>query len=684
MNAVFVRSGRLANVVFGLWLAAAGVATAPLLVGEIQYFRHPGARYFYYLLIAACIFSAGLLLYHRLRQRGLWRHEPAALAALPVVAGLIYQPRAALVAGWLFVTAYVLGWEVLRRLSLAIGSPVAAIAIPAGIGLGLLASAMFVLGLAGGYYPAVFALLLSVICLAFFRGIPELGRALRAMERAWEDAPELRGWLGTILVAFAVLFLLSASMVILAPSLAFDVLRYHLAEVRAYNAQHALAILPFLDISYTPQNTELLMTLVYGLGGQPAAQIVTPLFFALSLLMVFALARRAHASPMGAFAGAIFAGTIPFLHWTGSVAKNDLALAFFLLAALYSYLRWQESGQFAWIELGVFFVAMAAGVKQTALFALPPLAVFYVLAAWRQSKRLRAMASLAAIFLVFGLFWYARAWLLTGNPVYPWRLGTAVSWAAGTTGQSSAALRYLELPWQLHFEGQKYFASPLANPLGMFFALFAPVWLLVRRAAANRPERVCLAFTAAYLVYWSAADPELRFACAPILLLAALTGMRLVTLYDASARWGKGVILGGAVYVLSFALLAVMIVEVNAPQLRLFAGKLDARGYLREALVTFPSLEYLQKQAAPGDRVLSVENTSVAYAPDPAAFDCITPPWETGYWPAIESRLSEGGFRFLVVPSDRGEPAVSLGAVKLYGDSAFSVYRLPLRNGGKR
>jgi 4-amino-4-deoxy-L-arabinose transferase-like glycosyltransferase len=549
----------------------------------------------------------------------------------------------------------------------------------------LLATAMFVLGLAGGYYPVVFALLLSLICLAFFRGIPELWRALRAVDRVWADAAELRGWLGTLLVAFAVLFLLSASMVILAPSLAFDVLRYHLAEVQAYNAQHALVILPFLDISYTPQNTELLMTLASGLGGQPAAQMVPPLFFALSLLMVFALARRSGASPLGALAGAIFAGTIPFLHWTGSVAKNDLALAFFVLAALYSYLRWQESGQFAWIELGVFFVAMAAGVKQTALFALPPLAVFYALAAWRQGRRLRAMASLAAIFLAFGLSWYARAWLLTGNPVYPWRLGTAVSPAAARTGPSSAALRYFELPWQLHFEGQKYFASPLANPLGMFFVLFAPVWLLVRRAAANRrPELACLVFTAAYLVYWSVADPELRFACAPILLLAALTGMRLITLYDASARWGKGVILGGAAYVLSFALLAATIVEVNAPQLRLFAGKLDARGYLREALVTFPSLEYLQKQAAPGDRVLSVANTSVAYAPDPAAFDCIIPPWKTGYWPEIESRLGGGGFRFLVAPSNRGEPRESLGAVRLYRDSAFSVYRLPLRNGGKR
>ncbi|HKX00190.1 MAG TPA: hypothetical protein VJN43_20795 [Bryobacteraceae bacterium] len=672
---------RLANAAWISWLAGATALTTPLLVRYIKFFGHPGARYPYYLLAASCVFAAGVPLYHRLRIRGLWRYEPA-VVALPLAAGLIYQTRATLVVAWIMVAAYALGWSVLNRAGLRAESPVEAVALPSGVGLALLSIVTFFLGLAHGYYPSVFALLLATVCAACFGGIPALWKALQSLLSAWREAGELRDGFATLGLAFGIVFAAAASMVVLAPSLAFDVLRYHLVEVMVYNARHALAIVPFLNIGYSPQNSELLMTLAYSLGGQPAAQMTPPLFFALALLMTFALARRARASRLGAAIGTLFAATIPFLHWTGSVAKNDLALAFYLLAALHTYLCWQESGKFAWIRLGAFFVAAAAGVKPTAVFGLPPLAILYFLAAWRQPRRWRAMGSLAAIFALFGLYWYVRAWALTGNPVYPFALRAAVSTAAGRTRQPATPLLYLQLSWRLHFAGQDYFASPLANPLGVFFVLFAPIWFLLRRRA-HRAQRACLVFVAGYIVYWAIADPDLRFACAPILLLAALTGSRLFALYAASRPWAKKFILAAAAYCLSFALGATLIVEVNEPQLHLFAGKLDSRGYLRQALVTYSSLEYLATQTAPGDRVLSAENESAAYAPDPAAFDCFSLRLGGSFWPTLEQRARQDGSRFLISPAAAGEPPQSMRAEMLYRDPAFSVYRLPQADAGR-
>lgn len=679
-NVITVQS-RLSNAAWISWLVGATALTAPLLVRYIKFFRHPGAGYPYYLLAASCAFAAGVPLYHRLRIRGLWRYEPAAFV-LPLLAGLIYQTRATLVVAWIMVAAYALGWSVLDRAGLLAASPVEAMALPAGVGLALLSIATFFLGLAHGYYPSVFALLLVTLCATCLRGVPALWKALQSLLRAWREAAELRDGFATLGLAFGIVFAAAASMVVLAPSLAFDVLRYHLVEVMVYNARHALVIAPFLDIGYNPQNSELLMTLAYSLGGQPAAQMTPPLFFALALLMTFAMARRTGAGRLGAATGTLFAGTIPFLHWTGSVAKNDLVLAFYLLAALYAYLRWQESEKFAWILLGAFFVAAAAGVKPTVVFGLPPLAIFYFLAAWRQPKRWRAIALLAAIFALFGLYWYVRAWLLTGNPVYPFALRAAVSTAAGRTGQPASPLLYLQLPWRLHFAGQNYFASPLANPLGVFFVLFVPVWFLLRRRA-HRAQRTCLVFAAGYLVYWAIADPDLRFACAPILLLAALTGSRLVALYEASRPWAKKFVVAAAAYCLSFALAATLIVEVNAPQFRLFAGKLDSRGYLRQALVTYPSLEYLATQTAPGDRVLSAGNESAAYAPDPAGFDCFSLRVGGNFWPTLEQRARQDGSRFLISPAAAGNPPQSMRAEMLYRDPAFFVYRLPQADAGR-
>jgi len=671
--------GRLKNAVWIVWLTAAASATFPLFLWHVQYFQRPGTKFFTLLLIALCAVTAGLPLYHRLRQRGLWRYELAVLAGLPLLAGLIYETRGTLTTLWMFISACALGRWVLERAGLKTSNGLEEIVLAAGIGLGVLACALFALGLAGAFYPWAFAVLLTAICLIFFRCIPPLWTAIGSLRRQWGVTEEFRSGLGTVLIVFAVLFAVCGVMVMLAPSVAYDVLSYHLIEVRAYSDQHALRPLPWLDASYRPQSTELWMTLAYSLGGQPAAQMAPPIFFVLTLLMLFAIARHSGAGALGSLAGAVFAGTIPFLHWTGSVAKDDVALAFFLLAALYAYLRWRETGKFAWIQVGVFFLAIAAGVKEIAIFAVPPFAVFFALAAWRQPRRLRTFASLALIFTVFGLFWYVRDFSLTGNPVHPWKLATAISphrrleWGA-------AALRFVQLPWRMHFSGQRFFESLLPNPLGIFFVLFAPVWLMVRRRTdAITLERTCLLFTAAYVAYWATMLATLRFGITPIVILAVFTGGRLAALYQNSPAWMNRVLLGACVYCLWFALLAAAIVEINAPQFQLFAGKIDKAGYLRQALGTYPSLEYLKTQVAPGDRVLGVENCSAAYAPDPAAFDCFWPSRGPEYWREIKDRLGQSRFQFLIVPAgqvDAGAPPDLDDATLLYRDAAFCLYRL--------
>src|SRR6185295_8849589 len=110
-----------------------------MMLWHIQYFRHLGATFFNLLIVALALLSAGLPLYHKLRQRSLWRYEPAILAGLPAMAAFIYQPRAALVALWLFVAAYAMGHWVLGRLALTVRTPLEDIVLAAGIGFGFLA-----------------------------------------------------------------------------------------------------------------------------------------------------------------------------------------------------------------------------------------------------------------------------------------------------------------------------------------------------------------------------------------------------------------------------------------------------------------------------------------------------------------------------------------------------------------
>src|ERR1044072_6699657 len=94
-----------------------------MMLWHIQYFRHLGATFFNLLILALALLAAGLPLYHRLRQRGLWRYEPAIFAGLPGIIALIYQPRATLVTLWLLVAAYAMGHWVLGRLDSMVRTP---------------------------------------------------------------------------------------------------------------------------------------------------------------------------------------------------------------------------------------------------------------------------------------------------------------------------------------------------------------------------------------------------------------------------------------------------------------------------------------------------------------------------------------------------------------------------------
>lgn len=675
---------RVGAAVWFVWLGLAVALTLRPFLWHLGYFQHPGAKFLPLFLAALLAAALALPLYGRIRRSGFWRYEPALLAAAPVLAGLFYEPRATLVSAWICLTCYAAGRLLRRKLGLQPAGFAEELSLSAGIGFGVLTCVLFVMGLCGWYYAGAFALLLGAMDLLAYREFQGAWLALGGLHRAWGETTEARGWLGVLLTAFAACFTLCGTMVILAPSLAFDVLYTHLPAAQFYAVRHSWQPLPFQPYANFPQGMEVLMTLGYSLGGQAAAQMLPPVFFVLALLMAIPPARACGSDRFSAVAGIVFAASIPFLHWTGSVAKNDLAVAFFLLAGLDCYLRWKDSGSFGWIRLGVFFVAIGAGVKFTAVFGMVPLGLLYLYAAWRQPRWLRAVASLAAVFAVFGLFWPARSLALSGNLLDPLKMHMALSGTGKRLGAGwqAQALRFVRMPWTLHFQGQRHFESPSPNPLGIFFVLFAPAWLLAHRRWGNSSERACILFCGLGLLSWAALVSWPRAAIAPLILLAVLTARRLLEFSAGSARIVRGSIHAAAAYCLLFALPVAMIIEINAPQLRLFTRQIDKPGYLREALATFGALEFLSRSRIGEDAVFALNNCSTAYAPDPSRFECHFARDPALAGGEVLEKLGRRDYRWLVLPSNPLGLSVSRSVVaakhstEVYRDANFTVYRL--------
>ena len=667
------------------WMVVVAVATSGIYKWHLDYFKSPGESFHHLALILIPALPIGSFIYAVLRRKALVRREPVIFAAIAGVACLCYEPRATAVVGLLFFSCCASGRFLLRKAGIATHGPLEKIVAGFGAGVAVLNVVLFALGLARMLYPAVFLLLLIPPVIFLRDEVRNIFNDFRLLGRSWADAASARNPVAGVAVVFAFVAMICALMVALAPSTAFDSLAFHLPLVQYYAANHALRSVPGIDYSFYPQAMELVWTVAYALGGPPAAQLTSAMFFAVFLLLLLRLARECGLDQGTSVAGAAFAATLPFVHWSGSVMKNDLAMAFFEGLALLAFLRWSDGAGFRWIAAGTFFLTQAFGIKLVALFGALPLAILFGYAAWHEKRRWRAAGALAGMFLLFGTCWPVRDYFLTGNPVAPENMGVAVGQHMSKRSPLERIERDLEAPWQLVFNGEDFFESPLPNPAGILFFAFAPLAILGGNIRPRtRAQTACAIFAVVYLGYWCLILKKLRYAILPFSLLAMWMAARLSRFYSGKSRAVQVSLVAVAAYCLLIATIGLMIVGINAPQFAYFARRLDKPGYLRAAMRTYGAVEFLRKNAAPHAKVFGVENLSRAYSADPESFDGMLCP---GALPCDAAKVTDAAraahAEYLILP-ENGKVAIpevlaqsglaTRATTRVYVDSYYSIY----------
>lgn len=655
-----------------VWAAIAVALTAGIVRWHVEYFLNPGPQFYRAAIVGLPLLAIGALAWARLRTGFLWRYELAAITAIPVTTALVREPRAMLVVAVLLAACYCAGRALCERCGWSTDAPAADLLFSIASGFALLNTAVFAGGLAGLWYAWFFALLLIGPLLVFHRNLVRLIRTPREIFRRWGQLTGLRQPAAGLLIPFAALLAVCTTVLMLAPTLSWDAMKMHLPLSQYYLQVHALEPKPGLDYSFFPQAAESLFALAWSLGGQPAAQLVAPAFFALSLLAAWVLARDCGADDAEACTGVVLMASLPVLHWAESVPKNDAVLTFFILAALLAAVRWRATSEFQWVQAGVLFLACGFASKDLALFGAIPLSWGFLPAAWRQPRRLRAFASLAMIFAIVALVWNVRRFVLTGNPIFPLAPGKAAvpGWPRNPN-LSGTILRMLRLPWDLHFHGHNFSETVLIAPLGIAFVFFWPVWLFTRRP--DRAERLCIGFAITAFLTWGWVSPLVRYAIPALAVFALLTGVRLARLWRTSPWITRASLAAACLWAMIPALCAIMIVEINAPQLRYVAGMIGRDEYLSQALITYPSLVWLRDHTTPAEHILALENCSDVYAPPFPRYRsiCVFRPWTAA---EVENQLSQMHFDFLLAPASERPPGQT--AVEEFRDPNFAVYRL--------
>ena len=600
------------------------------------------------------ILALAVWLTHRFRSP---RWEPVIILGVPILICLVKAPIPTLLAAALFSSAHTIGT---RLLSAPPASAILRIALRFGLGIGVITLIMFLAGLAGLVRWPLALLLLAPALLA-----TELWKDAKILQAKWTDSNDHDPGVSTLLL-FAFVLGVVGSLWVLTPAIAFDPLKMHLASARWYVETGALTPVPTVIESYYPQGTELLMALLWLLGGQAAAQMLAPVFFLAAILAAAAVLRSCGLTPVAVVCGLIAAAAIPFLHWTAFVAKNDFPLAFFLLASLACLLHKR-------LLLATVFLAMAFGIKHVALFGAVGLTPLFLREIWQSPKRLKTLLAVAAIFLSLGTISLVRTYLLTGNPLYPESTSRTADFSVVSHPYQSngeRVMRYAGIPWLLHFDGQRAFESSSPNPMGLwlvFFALAVLAWIPDRSVAL----RLTLLFCVVYLLYWVSILVTLRYAIAPIMLITALTAPALFRL----PRWLTVAI---SFYCLLFSLAVCTLIEISAPQLLWWAGRIDTDTFLRRSLPIYSASQALYGKATSADRVLALNGCPSPYAPFAGTVRCFYNYDFQDSVPRLQAEISQGNYRFLILPSIplRQQLLPVLSAKEIYQDPSFAVYDL--------
>lgn len=396
------------------------------------------------------------------------------------------------------------------------------------------------------------------------------------------------GWRWFDAVAGAVLAVVLAGHFLLAlsPQVLFDADVYHLTLPRLYVEHGGFRSVPMSVYSNWPLGAELLYAAALVAGDYVLAKT---LHFGFGLLVVWALFVACRAEPVPAPRSQAWLATA----WLAAAfflandvvvfelrrAYVDLAHAFFFTAAfLFMHRALEDDGprDRVFLSLAGICCGLAAGVKVTGIAAV---AVVGALALPRLARAVRGgrlgrelrpfVLRFAAPAAALWTPWLAKAWWVTGNPIYPFlhdRLG-GPDWSSALSARLAAwqssigmgreAVDYLLLPWRVILEGGRGYER-FDGEVGAFWIVVLPLALVFgwRRALARR----ALAAAGVGFALWAASSQQMRF-LVPVLPLLAIAGAVAVgelveRLPAAGRRAGTAAALGVA---------AVLVVAAHAP-----------------------------------------------------------------------------------------------------------------------
>jgi hypothetical protein len=538
-------------------------------------------------------------------------------------AGLLASLAGAALAGLIGLAWYGLGDAIARLLPPLRNRPpdearTAAIADVTLLGAAACSLVWFLLGTVHLYrVPAAVVVLLAGLALA-----------AAAFRRDRPSPGALRRTAGSAALALIVSTQALALIAALAPPTAKDTVLYHFALPKAYLAAGGGIEVPYNIAGYYPLGVEMHAVWAMLLGapmsarvGEAAAGATLFLFAPLLVMVVHGWARERGLDRPGAVVAALIVAWVPTAYDVAASAYVDLALAAYSAMAVRAFGRWWttlEARHLVWIAVGI---GSALSIKLSAAFVILPLALLALLRALKGSRRGPGTAVIAgsaigalAAGVALAAPWYARNWIRTGSPLFPFYLGIWPAHAPGWDlersqlyetlfslyGDTRTGLDYLLTPFRLAVAAQPDQPPFYDGVLGVAVAFALPLlgWALWRRRL-DVELRLALLVSACLFVFWLFSSQQLRYLLPALPGLAVAISAACATLGRVSGRALRGLVLAAAALGVPVTLAWFLMLDPA----RVVLGGEGRADFLRRRLDYYPYYEVVNRDLLPTAKV---------------------------------------------------------------------------------
>lgn len=419
-------------------------------------------------------------------------------------------------------------------------------------------------------------------------------------------------WVGAL---FAFVFL-AHWFVVLKPEVSADGLAMHLTIAIDVATHHAYTI-DFREFVWAlmPMGADFCYAFAYTLGGEYAARLLNYVMLGSVACLIYRSARAWLSHAVSLLLAALFVCAPMVQLVTGSMMVENFIAAMTLGAAVAVW-SFSQTPSAKGLFLCSFLLGSAVGWKIGAIaivIVLLPIAIRATIRGWRSLGPRPGLASAAALalFLIPAIFPYGKAYVLSGNPIYPF--GNS-RFKSPYIQEDLQDFRFREpltwlTPFQMTFQTNRYYEGQPGS-FGFQYLLFLPICLLALPFLREPSQRAAILTGVVGAAVIAVSQPNARYLY-PALSFLTIGTAAVISRVRAVDRGLYLACLGGAI---SVAALNVWYLPTSNWYHREFFLRpvLSERGRMEYRHFAAPVRDAVDFVNRTGDAVLFVQGSDIA------------------------------------------------------------------------